>query len=365
MGASRVPMERILIVRLGSLGDIVHALPAVAALRATYPRARIDWLVDARHVSFLRLVPTIDTRIEWRAPGAAGWRRSLAVIRGLRATRYDAALDLQGLLKSAVLSRGSGARRAIGFSAAYLREPGARWLYHETVAPAGAEHVVQKNLSMARALGAADASWTFPIDVPPRPQWPELQPMVGVGGDGRFALLNPGAAWPNKRWPPERFGRVAAHLQRRHGLPSLTIWGPGERDLAVAVERTSDGAAVVSPETSVGELVALAAAASVIVAGDTGPLHIAAAVGTPVVGLFGPTDPARNGPWAPDDVVVSRVDACHCHHKRSCLIDRWCLADIAVSDVEAAVDRRLAGPARARPDGPRVLLTGYDGHDRT
>jgi ADP-heptose:LPS heptosyltransferase len=97
----------------------------------------------------------------------------------------------------------------------------------------------------------------------------------------------------------------------------------------------------------VGELVALAAAASVIVAGDTGPLHIAAAVGTPVVGLFGPTDPARNGPWAPDDVVVSRVDACHCHHKRSCLIDRWCLADIAVSDVEAAVDRRLAGPARA------------------
>lgn len=334
-------MDRILIVRLGSLGDIVHALPVAAALRDAYPAARIDWLVDARHDAFLSLVPTIDTRIVWRAKGS-GWYGSIDVIRGMRAARYDAALDLQGLLKSAVLARASGATRVIGFSARDLREPAARWLYRETVDPAGARHVVEKNLSMARALGGADAPWSFPIRVPARPGWPEVWRLLGTDAGGRFALLNPGAAWPNKRWPPERFGRVAAHLRKRHGLQSLTVWGPGERDLAVDVRRASNGAAFVTPKTSVGDLVALAARATIMVAGDTGPLHVAAAVGTPIVGLFGPTNPARNGPWAAADVVVSRVDACRCHHKRACQIDRWCLADIAVSEVEAAVDRRLA-----------------------
>ena len=125
---------------------------------------------------------------------------------------------------------------------------------------------------------------------------------------GRYALLNPGAAWPNKRWPPARFAAVAAALRERHGLRSVVLWGPGEGRWPRRSSRTAGGAALLSPQTSIADLVALARGAAVMVSGDTGPTHIAAAVGTPIVGIYGPTRPERNGPWAPDDVTVSRAD---------------------------------------------------------
>ena len=126
---------------------------------------------------------------------------------------------------------------------------------------------------------------------------------------GAFAMINPGAGWPNKQWPAERFGALAAHLRDRHGLRSTVTWGPSERALAESVAHASNGAAAVAPATEIGDLLALARAASLCVAGDTGPAQLAAAVGTPVVGIFGPTNPARNGPWAADDTSVSRFHA--------------------------------------------------------
>ncbi len=329
---------KILIVRLGSLGDIVHTVPVVAAIRGAYPQASVHWLVDARQLEVLELVDGVD-RIHVLRPTAAGWA---STVPALRRERFEVAIDFQGLIKSAALTRLSAARRTIGFAKSSLREPFAEHFYKEKIRPDEGGHVVRKNLSLLSALNIhqpAAPSFGFVK----KPSAAEQQARVRTGG--RFAMLNPGAAWPNKRWPPERFGRLAAEIQRRHALPSIVIWGPGERDLAEGIVATSNGAASPAPPTSIADLFALSAAAALMVSGDTGPLHIAAASGTPIVGLFGPTDPLRNGPWSPQDVSVSRFNACGCHHQRRCTQSRWCLDDVRVEEVIAAVDRRLAGAA--------------------
>ncbi len=331
-------MDRILIVRLGSLGDLVHALPAVSALRRAFPSAEIDWLVDAVHEPFLQLVPIISRTVPLRARTARAW---LDARRVLRARGYDAALDFQGLLKSAALARLSGARRVIGFDARAAREPAAAWFYTEREATGEGRHVIDKNLALAASLGITADAREFPLRDVESAALAELQ----AGGLGRYALLNGGAAWPNKRWPPDRLGRLAAWLRDQHGLASVVLWGPGERELAEAVVAASAGAARVAPETAVADLVALSRKAALMVSGDTGPTHIAAAVGTPVVALFGPTSPARNGPWRERDITISRYDECDCHYERRCRRDaaRWCLGTIGEDEVRRAIDVRL-GP---------------------
>ncbi len=329
------PAPRFLIVRLGSLGDIVHALPAVAALREAHPRATIDWLVDARNLEIARLVAAIDHVVVLRRPTFAGW---LEVIRVLRRQPYDVALDLQGLLKSAVLARASGARRVLGFSIWHLRERSARPLYSETAEPPTG-HVIRKNFALVAALGAREGVWRFPLVGVPSPALDAVRAQVG---EGRFALVNPGAAWPNKRWPPDRFAAVARFLRERYGWTSVALWGPGEEPLARAVADQSAGAAVVAPPTAIADLIELSRAAALMVSGDTGPLHLAGAAGTPLVGLFGPTDPGRNGPWEARDRVLSRYDRCGCHYRRRCRRADWCLADITVADVTRAIEERLS-----------------------
>lgn len=332
---------RILIVRLSSLGDIIHALPVAAAVRRTFPEAQIDWVVDERYRDILDLVPVIDRAIVLRRRAVSSLGAIRSLVREVRQGRYDVAMDVQGLVKSAVVARLSGAPRIIGFSKAHLREPPAALFYTEKRDPTGARHVVDRNLSLAVALGARQARWEFPIDVAQSDAAARVRHMLGLGSTGRFAIVNPGANWPNKRWPPERFGVLASALHRRHALPSAVLWGPAEEALARAVVESSEGAAAMMPETTVREVVAVAHAAALVVSGDTGPLHIAAALGTPVVGIYGPTDPARNGPWSTADVVVSRYDACGCPFRRSCHRRDWCFADIMPDEVVSAVERRL------------------------
>jgi heptosyltransferase-1 len=343
----------ILIVRLGALGDIVHALPAAAALRAAMPEARIDWLVDAKHRPLLDLVTGIDRVVTLDGRSLRAWAD---VVRRLRQVAYDAALDLQGLMKSAVLARASGAARVAGFSIFHLREKAARPFYSDADDFSGREgatrHVIYKNLHLLRVIGVADERVVFPlVDV----ESAAAREVLSADGGGPFALLNPGAAWPNKRWPAERFGAVAAFLREVRGLRSIVLWGPGDEALAAAVVDGSDGAARVAPPTGIADLIALSRAASLCVSGDTGPVHLAAAVGTPVVGIFGPTDPDRNGPWLAEDVVVSRFASCRCHYERRCRQERegrWCLGEVSVAEVAAAIQQRLgAGAGRLRPDG--------------
>ena len=348
-------MDRVLLVRLGALGDIIHAIPVAAALRRAFPAARIDWLVGAKHRAILDLVPIIDRRLVINdrslAGDGSGGRSLLPAVAELRRARYDVALDLQGLLKSAVLARSSGAHRVIGFSSRYLRERLARPFYTEVYDPgrggmfdrSETAHVVRVNLGLLETLGLTVSDPEFPIE----PTDTEAARQVREMSGGPYVLVNPGAAWPNKRWPPDRFAAVTRLLRERHGLRSIVLWGPGEEGLAKAVVAEASGAAYLAPPTTIADLVALVRGAALMISGDTGPLHIAAALGTPVVGIYGPTRPARNGPWSANDVTVSRDVICQCHHLRRCTRDVMCLLDIAVDEVDAAVGRRLASePSR-------------------
>ena len=318
---------RFLIVRLGSLGDVVHAIPAVAALIDRHGGATVDWIVDPRYVDLVKMVDRIgeviplDTR--------QGWSRLIGTARQLRGNRYEAAIDLQGLIKSAVLARVAGARRTIGFTRDHLREPMASLFYSETHDPGDAAHVIHKGLALMRAVGVERTEVTFPL-------------RLSAERSGGYVLINPGAAWPNKRWPPERFGALAAAIRDRYGLRSLVLWGPGEEAMASAVVAASHGAAEQAQPTTIPDILAVAKSARLMISGDTGPLHLAGAVGTPIVALFGPTRAERNGPWSSADISITRYDGCVCHYERRCHRGQPCIDEISVDDVMAAVERRVA-----------------------
>jgi lipopolysaccharide heptosyltransferase I len=327
---------RFLIVRLGALGDVVHAIPVAAALRAEYPTARIDWMVDPRNAPVVRLVTAVDHAVA--VDPRAGLIRLMATLKELRRVRYKVAIDLQGLLKSAVLARMAGAGRTVGFPQAHLREPMARMFYTDTPDPGSAVHVVRKNMGLLAGLGFDTGAPMFPLDVP---RTPAVEAVDAMFAGAPFALINPGAAWPNKRWPAARFGVLAASIRDRFGWPSLIVWGPREDDLAAAVVGASGGAARVAPATGVVDLFGIAKAARVVISGDTGPLHIAGAVGTPTVSLFGPTKAERNGPWSDADIAVTRTAQCECLYQRECRRGAPCIDDIAAAEVFEAVVRRV------------------------
>jgi lipopolysaccharide heptosyltransferase I len=332
-------MPRFLIVRLGALGDILHALPVAAALRRARPDAEIDWVVDRRHRALVDMCPLVDEVVAvdgGRLGGPSGW---LATRRHLRAAGYDAALDVQGLLKSAVVARASGAREVVGFATPQLRERAARWFYTRQAFAPRAPHVIDRNLTVIEALDL-DVDHRREIVLEPPPASPAIAEILRER-EAPFVLLNAGGNWPNKRWPPERFGALAARVRERTGLGSLVLWGPGDAPLAGQVVETAGGAATLAPGTTLADVMHLARAAAVVVSGDTGPLHLAAAVGAPCVGLYGPTDPARNGPWSLRDLSLSRHAICRCSHQRRCRAARWCLDDLGVDEVVDAVVERL------------------------
>ena len=349
---------RLLIVRLGAVGDIIHTLPVAAELRRRFPDATIDWAVDERYAELLDLTPVVDQPIVLASrsrPAAAAW---LAFRGELRRGAYDVALDVQGLGKSAAAAWLSGATRRVGFAPPFLRERWARWCYDETIHPGSPRHVIDRNLGILAAVGESEpgaVAWSFPREVPPSSLVDELR----TGFDppsARYAVLNPNAAWATKRWPPECFAAIATHLREAHGLLSVVVWGPGDGESAGAVVEAAGGAATLAPQTSLAELAALLQAAALVVSGDTGPLHLAAALGVPVVGLYGPSDPARNGPWAEADIVVATECDCYFQRSRSgpegrmarhCTAPSWCLDRLDVAQVRGAIDRRLERQADA------------------
>jgi heptosyltransferase I len=311
-------IRRLLIVRLGAMGDVIHGLAAVTALRAAFPNAMMGWLIEERWAELLCTLPTprsgplspqrplvdrvhtVNTR-QWRtAPfSVATWERVAASLSDLRAARYEITLDLQGAVRSSLLARWSGA--PVIYGAAQPRENLASMFYTRQVIPHG-EHVVEHNLSLAEAVARR------PLKIP-QIELPcdeasdqECERRLNAQGLQEFALLNPGAGWGAKQWPAERYGEVARRLAGS-GLRSLINFGPGEENLARAVASASGGTA----ETFTGsltQLIALARRARLFIGGDTGPMHLAAALGVLVVGIFGPTDPARNGPFGTRSIVL-------------------------------------------------------------
>jgi len=340
---------RLLIVKLSSIGDIVHTLPALAVIRRGLPDAEISWVVEENTAEILRGNPMIDNLIEIDTRSLRGGKiieeillDATRQVKELRKYTFDVAIDFQGLLKSAVISRLSGAPRRWGFAREALREPTARFFLTDSVAVPKTVHVIRKNLALADgALGVdrADADPEFPIATTDDNR-AEADAIVRQAG-GDFAILNPGGGWVTKLWPAENFGILADRLWLEHRLTSVVTTGPNESGLAERAMEKSTSGKLVNAKLSLKGFYELAKLAKVYVGGDTGPTHLATAAGTPVVGLFGPTEWWRNGSLNPDDICVERNDIdCRVDcHRRTC--GKWVCMDIGVDVVLDAVGKRL------------------------
>jgi lipopolysaccharide heptosyltransferase I len=313
----------IALVKLSSLGDVVHALPVADALAAAMPRARLTWLVERREAALLRDHPALEQVVEvdtraWRAArtpaeAAAVGRRLRELRRELRAARFDVAIDLQGLVKSGVVTRVTGAPTRIGFAPGWSREwLNAAFTNRRVTPPPEARHVVDQYLSLLSPLGVTARPGTARFFVPSRvaaeKYIDDFFVGAGIKARRRLVVLNPGAGNNVKRWPVERFRTLAERLCHDSDAQVLVLWGPSEGEAARAIADIRAPRPALAPPTDIDELVAVVRRASVIVAGDTGPLHLAAAVGTPCVGLYGPTSAARNGPYGAGHRTLSAPD---------------------------------------------------------
>jgi heptosyltransferase-1 len=284
--------RRFLFVRLGSLGDIVHTFPAVAALRESFPASEIIWLTHARY-KLLVQSSGLASRI-WTTE-TRELSSLVKTVREIRAASFDTAIDYQGLWKSATLPFLGGVKRRIGFSAESAREFGVPLLYTDRV-HATSPHIADQNGELSKCAGAKNAVADFHLDPPPS-QPEELSKYFRGDGMKPYVVLSPGGGWRSKCWPPERFGALCQKISQSLSLRCLINYGPGEEDLASKIHATSGAADPAFFNGELGALMSLLSGAVCVVGGDTGPLHLAVALGTPVVAMFGPTDPARNGPY--------------------------------------------------------------------
>jgi lipopolysaccharide heptosyltransferase I len=340
------PAPRIALVKLGALGDVVNAFPLVSALKAEWPGARVTWIVEARLAELPRLHPrvdevvTVDTRA-WRADVRRGrlggaWSGVRDFARSV-AGRFDVAIDAQGLLKSAAVTWLTRARVRVGFAAGDCRERGNGWVMSRRAEPIGAVHAVTKNLALLGALGVRSGAPTFEIRVPASDEaWASAYtPAV---------TIHPGAGHPGKRWPLDRWLALSDRLSGT-GRRVVLVTGPEDRAaVAAAVAAMASAPAVAAPPT-VGALAALLRRTAVAVAGDTGPLHLAAALGRRTVGVYGPSDPVTAAPFGEKSRVRKHPCACGWRpapsFNRRCAASFACMRAIEVGEVFEAVEKQL------------------------
>jgi heptosyltransferase-1 len=325
---------RFLVVRLGSLGDIVHTFPAVAALRESFPQSEIVWLTHPRWVELVASSGLTSEiwPIDSRDLGAV--RQTIAKI---RASRWDAALDYQGLWKSAFLPFLGGVGKRVGFSSATIREMGVPILYTDRVV-CRTTHIADQNGELSFRAGSKNGTSAFVLRVREPDEARVCSDLRNAGIDS-YVVLSPGGGWRAKCWPAERFGALCQKIRTKLSLPCVINYGPGEESLAEEVRHASRDANPLVYDGDLGPLMALLRGAQCIVGGDTGPLHLAIALGTPAVALFGPTDPARNGPYPPQQWVLRSSNA-ETTYGRSNITDASLLA-LSVEDVFNAVKQRL------------------------
>jgi len=362
---------RILLIRLSSLGDIIHGLPALVALRRAWPEAYLAWLVEDRFADLLRGHDCLDEIITIRRPsareGLAWWREARRVGRQLRERRFDLAVDLQGRVKSAWLCALSGAPRRVGFANEFRGPVGLRWINESVPFPPGT-HAVRRSLLMAEYLGAASepVEFRFPV-LPEARAWAEeflrgagilpSAPEACVEASTRtrpLVALILGASTPVKTWPPQYFARLIEVLREAAGAETVLLGGSGEADREAQVQ----AALGVSPVSAVGQtdlprLAALLERAQVVVGADTGSLHLAAALDKPVVGLYGPTSPELTGPYGPQHRILWDRPACGSCGRRPTCADRDCMRALTPERVAQAVCELLtaAPPAPAHRQG--------------
>lgn len=334
----------ILLVKLSAIGDVLHGVPVAVALRRAFPTTRIGWVVEGRTGDLLEGHPAIDRVFR----PARGWARRpaewLRLRRDLADFSADVTIDMQGLLKSALVTALAASPIRIGPAGPDARE--GSWLAttHRVATRAG--HVVERNLALVSPLGIEPGLPRFDM-----PSWPKAREAMerfvrSLHAARAPVLLNPGAGWTSKLWPEDRLAATARRLAARHGRPVVVVWG-GPREEAAARRVAEASGAVTAPPTSLVELAELCRLSALFVSSDTGPLHLAAAVGTPCVGLFGPVPAARNGPWGAGHATVEPPPA-ERPPWRDRKTDRRAMAAIAVDEVVAAAGAVLASGALRR-----------------
>lgn len=344
---------KILFVKLSSIGDVVHTLPALAAVRRALPRAEISWAVERgaaeilRGNRFLTKLIEIDTRaLRRKRFSSETLFLAREQLRELRAEEYDVALDFQGLLKSAAIAKLARAKRLYGFAKENLREPASRFLLSDTFETGARIHVIEKNLTLAeKALNIkiARGEYEFPIytDETHRREADEIIEKTGAD----FAILNPAGGWATKLWHAEKFGALADRLWQENRLVSVVTTAPNEIELARKVLQNSKSGTIALAQPSLKGFYELAKRARLYVGGDTAPTHLAVAAGAPVVGIFGATEWWRNGSTNREDICVERADiGCRedCH-RRAC--HNWICMDIEVETVLRGARKRLESAA--------------------
>jgi heptosyltransferase I len=332
---------RVLIVRLSAVGDVIHAMPMANALRERFPKAFLAWAAAKPAATLLEGHEALDELIVL----PRRWLRSLSGVlqlrRQLRALRFDVAIDAQGLAKSAIAAWLSGAPRRIGFGDRWGREL-SRWFHTDRV-HTKAKHTVDRTLELIEPLGIVRPAVSFRVPIPQAERDTAAKIVREAGIAGEFAVVNAGAGWPSKLWPPERFAAVAAHLGEKWRLPVIVVWaGAEERALADRIVAGSGGQARLAPPTTLRELAALSQLARLFVSCDTGPIHLAVAVGTACVGLYGPWPADAHGPYGSGHAVLQKMTIHGTTHERR-HASRALMEAIDVPSVCWACDQMLSG----------------------
>lgn len=333
-------MDNFLIIRLSSLGDVVHTLPAFSALRKKYPDAKISWIVEENGKEILDLVPGLDRIVpvklkRWKLGSRRFWQEFAKLKKEIR-NKDQVAIDFQGLIKSGFMAYISGARKRIGFHRKNLKERQASLFYTENLEEVSEkDHVIGKNLKLLSLLRIEGNEFVFPLQLPDESSKNVQRILDEMGYDpqNKLVLLNVGAAWETKRWNADRWVQTVKKIGNDRLFPVL-LWGSEvEQKLARQVSRAS-GVPLV-PSLSLKEVMALIKRAAVLVSGDTFALQAAGALATPVVGLFGPTTPSRNGPFREKDrVVFHELECSHCYKRVCSRLE--CLEKITPEEVAAA-----------------------------
>lgn len=341
--------DRFLIVRLGAVGDVIHTLPLAATLRKSFPNAHIGWAVEPGASPLLHDNPAIDTLcvVDTRA-----WRRGslgarFSAMRGdfrrLRKFRADVAIDAQGLIKSGLLARASGAKMRVGFEHRSCREGMNVFFMTDWAEPLPEpHHVVEKNLSLLGPLGAVPPEGgevVFPLpDLSEESKGAEsFFRREGLANGAPLLMMHPGAGWETKRWDAGRYGEVGDAWVEMTGGGVVLSWGPGEEELARRVAGAMRSPVKVAPPTGIRELAALIGRCDIFAGGDSGPLHLATALGVSCIAVMGPTDPVRNGPWGQGHVVLHHRLACSGCYGRTCP-DIECLERIGAQEAVQALE---------------------------
>lgn len=329
-------LPRILIVRLTAIGDVVHSLPVLCALREHLPKAFLAWAVEGCSGDLLEGHPAIDALVRLPRKFLKSPQAIWKMHQRLRALNIGTAIDVQGLTKSALVARLSGATHRIGFEGSDGRELSS-WLNNDRIEPLKT-HVIERNLELLRPLGIRSPAIGYRVPQDHTAEKKVAAWLQKTGLRGNLAIINPGAGWPSKIWPARRYAAVASHLGTEHDFSCVAVWAGRQEHLwAQEVVNRAHGQARLAPPTTLRELASLARRARLFVGSDTGPLHLAAAVGTPCVGLYGPMPHQRNGPYGWPHVAVQKTVLTGTSRERRQASNESMLA-IEVDDVFQACD---------------------------